>query len=167
MVELEVTGEDDHAHRRGDGQREAVGHRVGVADELHLEVLAHVHHIAGADGLDGGAVGDTGLLHLPLQHRHGQPRAVDDRDVEVLEVVRNAADVIFVAVGDHHAADALLVLPQVAGVGHDDVDAVHAIAGEGKAGIHEHQLIAVFEDAGVLADLVQAAQGNDPQALMP
>ena len=166
VVELEVAGEDDHAGGRRDGQREAVGHRVGVTDELHLEVLADMHDIPRADRLDGGAVGDARLLHLPLQHRHRQAGAVDDRDVEVLEVVRDAADVIFVAVGDDHAADALLVLAQIAGVGHHHIDAVHAVAGEGETGIDEHQLIAVFEDAGVLADLVQAAQRNDAQALV-
>ena len=163
VVELEVTREDDRPHRGGDGQREAVCHRVGVPDELHREVLADLHHIPRPHGLDGGAIGDAGLLHLSLEHRHGQPGAIDHRDVEVLEVVRNATDVVLVTVGHDHSADALLVLLEVAGVGHHDVHAVHPIAGEGEARIHEHDVVAVLEHAGVLADLVQATQGNHPQ----
>ena len=47
VVEFEVSGEDHHASGGGDRQGEAIGERVGVADELHLEVLTHLHHIPG------------------------------------------------------------------------------------------------------------------------
>ena len=40
---------------------------------------------------------------------------------------------------------------------------MHAIAGEGQAGIHQHQVIAVLKDAGVLADFMQAAEGDHPK----
>ena len=163
VVELEVTREDDRPHRGGDGEREAVRHRVGVADELHREVLAHLHHVPRTHGLNGGAVGDAGLFHLSLEHRHGQPGSIDHRDVEVLEVVGNTTDVVLVTVGHDHAADALLVLLEIAGVGHHDVHTVHAITGEGQAGIHEHDVVAVLEHTGVLADLVQATEGDHPQ----
>ena len=79
----------------------------------------------------------------------------------MLQVVRDPADVIFMAVGDDHAADPPLVFPQKAGVRHDHVDAMHAIAGEGQTGIHQDQIITKFKNAGVLADLMQSTQGND------
>ena len=168
VVELEVTRENHGSHRCGDGQREAVGHRVGVADELHGEVLTHLHHIARTDGLQGGAVADTGLVHLAGEHREGQPRPVDHRNVEVLEVMGDATDVVFMTMGDDHAADPLLVLAQEAGVGQHHIHPVHAVAGEGQTGIHQHQVIAVLEHTGVLADLVQTTQGNHPKAgLLP
>ena len=75
----------------------------------------------------------------------------------------NATDVIFMAVGDDHAANPLLVFAQIAGVGQHHVDAMHAIAGEGKTAIHQHQVIAVFKNAGIFADLMQTAEGNHPQ----
>ena len=87
VIELEIAREDDGSHRGLDGQRVAVRHRVGVADEFHREVLAHLHHVAGTDGLQRGAVGDAGLLHLSGEHRQGQTGPIDHRDVEVLEVV--------------------------------------------------------------------------------
>ena len=40
---------------------------------------------------------------------------------------------------------------------------MHAIAGEGKAAIHQHQVIAVFKNASIFADLMQTAEGNHPQ----
>ena len=163
VVELEVAGENNHASRSGDRQRVAVGHRVGVADELHREVLTHLHHLAGGDGLEDGAVHHARFLHLASENREGEARPVDDRNIEILEVVGNATDVIFMPVGHDHAADPFLVLAQVAGVGQNHIHAVHAIAGEGQTAIHQHQVIAVFEDAGVLADFVEAAEGDHPE----
>ena len=163
VVELEVTGENDHASRSCDRQRVAVGHRVGVADELHRKMLTHLHHLAGGDGLQDGAIHHPRFLHLPGENREGEAGPVDDRNIEVLEVVGNATDVIFMAVGNDHAANPLLVFAQIAGVGQHHVDAMHAIAGEGETAIHQHQVIAVLEDAGVLADFMQAAEGDHPK----
>ena len=78
-------------------------------------------------------------------------------------MVGNAPDVIFMAVGHDHAANPLLVFAQIAGVGQHHVDAMHAIAGEGETAIHQHQVIAIFKNAGVFTNLMQTAEGNDPQ----
>ena len=164
VVKLEITGEDHRAHGCGDGQRKAVGHRVGVANELHREVLTHLHHVARSHRLKSGPIRHTGFVHLSGQHRQSQPGPIDHGNVEVLEVVGNATDVIFMAVGDDHASNALLVFAQEAGVREHNVDAMHAIAGKRQAGIHQHQVVAVLEHTGVLADLMQTAKGNHPQA---
>ena len=84
-------------------------------------------------------------------------------DAEVFEVVGNATDVIFMTMGHDHAANPLLVFLEIAGIRHHHIDAMHAITGEGQSGIHQHDVVAVLENAGVLADLVQAAQGYYPQ----
>ena len=163
VVELEVTGEDHRAHRSGHRQRIAVGHRVGVADEFDLEVLAELDHLAGGHRLQHRAIGNAGFRHLSLEQGQGQTRAVNDRDIEVLEVVGDATDVVFMTVGDDHAANALLVLTQEAGVRHHHVHPVHAVAGEGQTGINQNQVVAEFKNARVLSDLVQATQRDDPQ----
>ena len=164
VVKLEVAGEDHRPHWCGDGQREAVRHRVGVADELDGEVLPHLHHIPRRNGLQDGAIHHTSFLHLAGEHGQRQAWAVNHGDIEVLEVVGNATDVIFVTVGHDHAADAILVFLEIAGIRHHHVDAVHAVAGEGQTGIHQHDVVAVFEHASVLTDLVQAAERNHTQA---
>ncbi len=76
----------------------------------------------------------------------------------------DATDVVLMPMGDDHAPDPLLVLAQEAGVRQHHIHAMHAVAGESEAGIHQHQVIAVLEHTGVLADLVQAAEGDHPQA---
>jgi hypothetical protein len=40
---------------------------------------------------------------------------------------------------------------------------MHAITGEGQTGINKHDVVAVFEHAGVLADLMQATERDNPQ----
>ena len=100
-----------------------MGSEMCIRDS-HREVLTHLHHIARTDGLQGGAVADTGLVHLAGEHREGQPRPVDHRNVEVLEVVGDATDVVFMTMGDDHAADPLLVLAQEAGVGQHHIHSV-------------------------------------------
>ena len=162
VVELEITGEDHRAHRCGDRQRKAVGHRVGVADELHREMLAHLHHIARCDRLQRGAVGDARLIHLSGEHRQGQSGPIDHRDVEVLEVMGNPTDVVFMAMGHDHPANAFLVLTQKAGIGQNHVHTMHSVTGKRQSGIHQHQVVAVLEHAGVFADLMQTTQGDHP-----
>ena len=163
VVELEVTGEDHRAHRSGHRQRIAVGHRVGVSDELDLEVLAKLHHFTRGHRLQHRAIGNAGFRHLSLKQGEGQTRAVNDRDIEMLEVVGDATDVVFMTVGDDHAANALLVFAQEAGVRHHDIHPVHAVAGESQTGVNQNQVVAEFKNTGVLSDLVQAAQGDHPQ----
>ncbi len=135
---------------------------MGVADEFHREMLAHFHHIAWPNGLKSGAIGDTSLIHLSGQHRQGQPGAINHRNIEVLQVMSNATDVIFMAMSHNHAANPLLVLTQKAGVRQHHIHPVHAITGESQTGIHQHQIIAVFENTRVFSNLMKAAKGNHP-----
>jgi len=79
----------------------------------------------------------------------------------LLQVVGNTADVILVAVGHHHAFDFVAVLPHVAHVRQDNVDAVHLLAGKTDAPIEQKHFLAAFKDASVFADFVQPAQRDD------
>ena len=54
LIDLEVAGVDDHADRRVDGQRDAVGHAVRDADELDLE-RTDGHAVARPDRRSGDA----------------------------------------------------------------------------------------------------------------
>ena len=62
--------------------------------------------------------------------------------------------------GHDHAADTLLIFLQITRIRHNNIDAMHAITGKGKAGIHQHDVVAIFKNAGIFADLMQAAQRN-------
>ena len=70
---------------------------------------------------------------------------------------------VFMTVGHDHAANALLVFAQEAGVRHHHVHPVHAIAGEGQTGVNQNQVVAEFKNTGVLSDLMQTTQRDHPQ----
>ena len=78
-------------------------------------------------------------------------------------MVGNATDMVFMAVGNDHAANALLILPQITGIWQHHIYPMHAIAWESKARINKHQVVAVFKNTGVFANFMQSSQGNDPQ----
>ena len=78
-------------------------------------------------------------------------------------MVRDATDMVFMTMGHDHSADAFLVLAQERRVRQHHIHAVHSVAWEGQTGIHEHQVVAVLENTGVLTDLMQTPQRNHPQ----
>ena len=94
------------------------------------------------------------LRRPDLPHRH------------LAQQVRQAADVVFVAVREQHGAHARGVLLQVREVGQDEVDAELLVARERESGVHDDDLAVDLVDHGVLADLAEAAERNDPQNLV-
>ena len=109
------------ARRRVNRQREAIGHAVRHTQEFHFAVsdanaLARLHRhetIARIDAV---------LLELRPQKRQRQ-RAAVDRSVDQRPDVRNAADVIFVAVGQQQRGRSRLALLQIRQVGNQQIDA--------------------------------------------
>jgi hypothetical protein len=76
----------------------------------------------------------------------------------------DATNMIFMAVGNNHGANALVILAQIAGIRQNNVDAMHAIAGEGKATVNQHQVIAILKHTGIFANLMQSPQGNHAES---
>ena len=70
---------------------------------------------------------------------------------------------VLVAVGDEDAADAVPVALQIRHVRDDQVNAQHVLLGEDGAAVHDENIVRIFDDVDVLADLLHAAQGNDLQ----
>ena len=70
---------------------------------------------------------------------------------------------VFVGVGDDDAPDLVAVLHKIAEIRDDDVDAQHFVIREGHAAVDDHHVAAVFQHRHVLADLVQASQGDDAE----
>ena len=64
-----------------------------------------------------------------------QPGAPHLRRADLAQQVRQAADVVLVAVGQDHRAHEVALLAQVRQVGQDEVDAEHLVAREGDAGV--------------------------------
>ena len=84
-----------------------------------------------------------------------------DGGVGGLEDVGDGADVVLVAVGDEVASQLLLVVDKIGHVGDHQIHAVHIVLGEAQTAVHHDHVLAVFQDSHVLADLIEAPEGDD------
>ncbi len=105
------------------------------------------------------------LGQLALDQGQGQLRA-GQRDVRALpEQVRDRADVVLVRVREDDRLHPVEPSLQVAEVRQDQVHAGLVGVGEQHAAVHHEQAAAVFEHRHVPADLTDAAEGDDAQAV--
>lgn len=96
-VDFEVAGEDQRADRRFDRKRNSVCNRMVDVDKLHLET-ACFDGLARLVGEELDLALQMMLLKLELDKPGSEPRAVDGA-VELLHGIGNAADVVFMTVG--------------------------------------------------------------------
>ena len=68
---------------------------------------------------------------------------------------------VLVAVCQKHAADLFLILNQIRHVRDDKVDAVHVVLGESEAAVDDNDILAVFENGHIFANLIESPKGND------
>ena len=94
----------------------------------------------------------------PVHQAGGEDRR---RQLQVVDQVGQRAHMVFVAVRDDDADDAIALVAQIAPVGQDQVDAQHVVAWEHKAGVDDQDLIVNLEKRHVLADLAEAAERDD------
>jgi hypothetical protein len=162
LVEAVVAGEEDPAQVGLDRHARGVGDRVGHVDELDLEGPE-------VDRLGALDVGEVGLLEavlVELRARHGhRQRPAEDRDVDgqLAQDPGQRAEVVLVAVRDDDALDVVDAVAQVVEVGQDEVHAHLLGRREPQARVHQHDAVLVLDDRHVLADLPQAAEGEDAQ----
>ena len=125
-------------------------------DKLHVEA-AGLDVVAGLDGDELGAFGQTPLLQLQLHEPGGEAGAVNGR-AQLIHHIGQGADVVFVAVGEDNGADALFILHQPAHIGDDHVHAVHLLVGKAHTAVHHKEILAIFIHSKILADLVETAK---------
>ena len=102
------------------------------------------------------------LLQLEVHDARRQARGVDGT-FELLHGVRNAADVILMPVREEQPADLLLVLHQIRHIRDDQIHAVHIILREAEPAVDDDDVLSVFQDGHILADLVETAKGYNFQ----
>ena len=68
--------------------------------------------------------------------------------------------------GDEERLDLRTVLLEVGDVGDDEVDPEHLLVGEHEAAVDHDDLVAVFEEVHVLADLADPAERDDAERLV-
>ena len=102
------------------------------------------------------------LFELELNDRRRQRGRVD-RHIELLEHVRDRADMVLMPVRDDHAADAVFVCLQIADVRDDHVDAIEVLIRKAHAAVDKEHVFAILIDGEVLADLTEPAERDDFQ----
>ena len=163
VIELEVAGVDDISEGRPDAQAHGIGDGVTDAEGPDVEVpqLDGVPRLQRQERV----VAELVLLELVAQQSACQRGGVDRHARELGQDVGQSADVVLVGMGDDEGLDALTLVTQVGDVGHDQVDAVHLLLGEHQPAVDDDDLVGELEHGHVLADLADAAEGDDPQDL--
>ena len=103
---------------------------------------------------------DAVLLELAADEPDGKGGGVH-RGLDLLEQEGQGTDVVLVPVGDEDAADLGRVFLQIGEIRDDQIDTGQVVIREGGAAIHNKDILLGLKDSQVLADLAQAAQGND------
>ena len=159
VVDLEVAGLDDGAGGAVDGKGHGIRDGVVHMDGLHGKA-AQLDLLPGGDLHKLGLAGQAELLQLVPDQAAGQAGAVDGQ-VEFLQQIRDAADVVLVAVGDEQALDAVLVLHHKGKVRDHHVHAVHLAVREHQTAVYDDHVPVALIHGHVLAHFAQTAQRVD------
>src|SRR5690606_10892821 len=108
------------------------------------------------------AVGlDAMFCQLCFNEGQGQLRPVQWDVFAQAQQVRNSADVVLVAVGQHNANHIVQAVLDVREVRQDQIHARLVLFREEHPAVNDQQFPVELEDGHVSADLAQAAEGND------
>ena len=106
------------------------------------------------------------LLDLVAEQAAGERGGVDRHARELGQHVRQRADVVLVGMGDEERLDLGAAFLEIGDVGDDEVDAEHLLVGEHQPAVDDDDVVAVFEDVHVLADLAHPAERDDAERLV-
>ena len=112
---------DNRSNRRFDGQREAVHQAVGHANAFDTKRRDVPRH-PGGDFVHVRRVFQVMLCEFVGQESECQAGA-EDRHVEVLQNIRQRADMVLVRVSEHDGFELVSSLQQIADVRDDQIDA--------------------------------------------
>jgi hypothetical protein len=158
VLQLEVSGVQDGAARRVDGQGRRVGDGMGHADGLD-HVVTELEALTGLRLVQVDA-GKAGKLPQPFAD---EPQGVGggvNGDGDLPQEVRQGADVVFVTVGDHHAEELVGAVFQVVEDGVDDVHPA-VLVREGDATVDHHDPVGGLDGHAVHPYLAEATEGDD------
>src|SRR5947209_384218 len=158
-IDFEISGMDDDAYRRFDGECNAIDERVRDLDRLDGEG-ADGEFLAGTDLAEVGVVEEFVLVELVLDVGECEVGAIDGH-VEFAQNPRYGADVVFVAVGEDDGADVRAILDEIGEVGDDDVHAEELGFGEHEAGVDDDDVVSPADGHAVHAELAAAPERYD------
>src|SRR5215471_13706502 len=103
---------------------------------------------------------DPMLVQLAFRQAQGKVRRVN-RNIDLLQNVRQRAEMIFVAMGEDDGGNVFPVLLEDFEIGNANVYAIDALFGESHARVEHQHLVATAQQGTVHPELADAAEGND------
>ena len=160
-IDFEIAGVDDDSERRVNGEGDAIDQAVRDSDGVDSEDSGF-EALVGAHLAQVGVFEEAVLVEFVFDVSQREFRA-PNRDVEIGKNPGQRADVIFVAVGEHNAADAMAIFGEIRNVGNDDIDAEQFGFGKHEAGVDDENVVSIANGHAVHTELAQAAEGDDLQ----
>ncbi len=159
VIDFEITRLQDHTCGAADGQCNGIRDGVIHMDRLYgktaqpeFSARRNLHKLCAAH--------KAVFLQLIVDQADRQPRGIY-RQIDLLEQIRQAADVILMPMCDHNAPDVLFVLNQIGKIRDHKIHAEHIAVREHDAAIHQDHFALTFIQRDIFAHLAKAAQGHD------
>jgi hypothetical protein len=130
---------------------------VGYVDEFNLE-RADLDDIASGNLMEVGLLGEVVFIETALYERKGERCAINGQR-EFRDQEGNAADVVFVAVGEHEAADVFPVGVKKLEIRRNDVYTEHLVFGKHHAGIDHQNVVSVAQCGAIHSELTEPTEG--------
>lgn len=130
---------------------------MGDADKFDAE-HAQVDHIPRADHAQIDLVVQLVFLEFFLDEAQSQGGAVD-WGIYLAQDEGKCADMVFMTVGEKDRPHLFRTVGKIGDVWNDDVDAEHIRLGKHQATVDDDDVITVFENGHVEADLAETARG--------
>ena len=111
-----------------------------------------------------GFTGQSMFFQFAVNQAQRQTCAIN-RDIhsEFFEEIRNRTDVVLVTMGNDHTADFFFILFQIGKIRNNQVNTQHIRIRESHTAVYDQDIPSVFINRQVLADLIQAAERNNPK----
>ena len=160
-IHFEIAGVDKNPNRSVNGKGDAIHQAMGDLDGMNGE-WAHAEALAAHDGMQLRLLQQTVFFQLVFDVGQGEFRAVD-RDGELSKNPGEAADVVFVAVGEDDGANVIAIFQQIGDIGDDDVNAQQLGFWKHEPGVNHDDVVTPAKGHAVHAELTESAKRDDVQ----
>ncbi len=142
-----------------DGEMKAVDQTMRRADEFDSE-RTKGDHIARLDSVQQHVAKYSMLVQLAFRQAEGEVRCVN-RNVDLLQHIRQRTEMIFVAMRENNGQDFVPVLFENFKIRNTNIDAIDALFGKTHARVQHEHLVAEAQQSTVHPELADTAEGNN------
>ena len=163
-IDLKIAGMNHHPERCGDRQRDAAHNRVRNVDKFdckrtELDPFARLHHV------QGGIFEHLVLFQTAFYQCQREFGSVN-RNVQLRQQKRHAANVVFVAVRQDQPADQGGMLFQIGEIGSDDVYPEQLGIREHHARVDHDDVVAIAERHRIHAEFAETTKRDNFEFLV-